>query len=105
MTIGVTVTSPAPTGSDLRLTDFLRDGVVDPADNAPGQFIAVDPTLTLGSPTQIVLQSAASDLVFNPFGAVVGGTITGFVISSTVDGITRATVTGLAIDAAALFPP
>jgi Ca2+-binding RTX toxin-like protein len=103
MTISITVTSPSPTGSDLKLLDFLRDGVIDPLDNTPNQFVALDPNLTLGSATEITLLSASGDLVFDPFGAVVSGTITGFVITSAVDGIVRATVTGLTIDAAALY--
>jgi Ca2+-binding RTX toxin-like protein len=102
MAINVLVTSPAPAGSDLKLVDFLRDGVIDPLDNAPSQFVALDPNLTLGSATEITLQSASGDLVFNAFGAVVSGTITGLTIVSAVDGVTRATVTGLSIDAAAL---
>ncbi|MFM9860635.1 hypothetical protein RUR49_19425 [Pseudoxanthobacter sp. M-2] len=103
MAIVVTVTSPSPTGSDLKLVDFLRDGVIDPLDNAPTQFVALDPNLTLGSATEITLLSASGNLVFNPFGGVVSGTITGFVITSAADGIVRATVTGLNIDAAALY--
>jgi Ca2+-binding RTX toxin-like protein len=103
MTITVTVTSPSPTGSDLKLVDFLRDGLIDPIDNQPTQFVALDPTLTLGSATEITLHSASGNLVFNPFGAVVSGTITGFSITSAADGIVRATVTGLNIDAAALY--
>ena len=103
MAIVVTVTSPSPTGSELKLVDFLRDGVVNPIDSSPSQFVALDPTLTLGSATEITLLSASGNLVFNPFGGVVSGTITGFVITSAADGIVRATVTGLNIDAAALY--
>ncbi|MGH6769134.1 MAG: CHRD domain-containing protein [Xanthobacteraceae bacterium] len=103
MAITVIVTSPAPTGSDCRIVDFLTNGALDTVALDPGEFKAHDPNLTLGSAIDLTIQSSLNNLGYDVGGNVTAGTIDRIVITSAADGIDRATLNGLNINAATLY--
>ena len=103
MTITVTVTSPAPVGSDGKLVDFLLNAAPNTAGDPPNSFTAHDATITLGSATDLVIESLDTDPFSYDDGAVTGGTVDRILVKSSSDGLTRIALSGLNIDAAALY--
>jgi Ca2+-binding RTX toxin-like protein len=103
MAILVNVTSPAPVGSDCRIIDFLTNATIDTSARDPAQFLAHDPNLTLGSAIDLTIRSSLNNIGYDGSDNVNAGTIDQIVITSAVDGIDRVTLSGLNIDAAALY--